>query len=122
MTNSFAAFAFACLTMTSVSSAEELVQGNGYSIRLPRVEGSLYYTVEQDGYRVVATLAAGAEEQPIRFVSTLAPGQRIFISVPRLVGQPPVELEIVRNGDVLSRHTFPATVHNLIAAQAADNE
>ncbi|ASY58320.1 hypothetical protein SS05631_c34060 [Sinorhizobium sp. CCBAU 05631] len=61
----------------------------------------MYYTVEKDGYRVVATLASGAEAQPIRFVSTLGPGERLMISVPQAIGQPSADFEIIREGEIL---------------------
>jgi hypothetical protein len=63
--------------------------------------GVVYYTVEKDGYRVVATLASETEEQPIRFVSTLEAGQRMLISVPQAIGQPSVDFEILRSGEAL---------------------
>ena len=101
MTRHFASFAIALLSATAVTAASEVSPGNAYSIHLGRFDGTVFYTVEPDGYRVVATLASGAEAQPIRFVSTLAPGQRVVISVPQTVGQPSVDFEIVRKGEVL---------------------
>jgi len=95
-----AAAAFAGLTATAASAAE-LAPGKGQSVRMAGMGGVVYYTVEQDGYRVVATLASGAEQQPARFISTLAPGQRMVISVPQAAGQPSVDLEIVREGGLL---------------------
>ncbi|MDX8525938.1 hypothetical protein RFM68_15645 [Mesorhizobium sp. MSK_1335] len=48
--------------MTGHPTAAELALGNGQSIHLlARFDGVVYYTVEQDGYNVVATLATGAE-------------------------------------------------------------
>src|SRR5688572_1781654 len=98
MTRWFMAFAMGLLSATGVT-AGELAAGNGYSIQLGHFDGSVYYTIEPDGYRVVATLASGLEPLPIRFVSTLGPGQSVMISVPRAVGEPPVDLQIVRNGE-----------------------
>jgi hypothetical protein len=95
-----AAAAFAGLAATAASAAE-LAPGKGQSVRMPGMGGVVYYTVEQDGYRVVATLASGAEQQPTRFISTLAPGQRMVISVPQAADQPSVDLEIVRDGGLL---------------------
>jgi hypothetical protein len=86
---------------TAVTAASEVSPGNGYSIHLGRFDGTVFYTVEPDGYRVVATLASGAEAQPNRFISTLRPGQRVVISVPQTVGQPSADFEIVRKGQVL---------------------
>ena len=101
MTRCFASFAIALLSATAVTAASEVSPGNGYSIHLGRFDGGVYYTVEPDGYRVVATLASGADAQPIRFASTLQPGQRIVISVPQAVGQPSIDFEIVRDGDAV---------------------
>ncbi|QPB18777.1 hypothetical protein [Rhizobium sp. 007] len=102
MTRRSIAFAIALLATTGVASASELAPENGYSIHLDRFNGAVYYTVEKDGgYRVVATMASGEEAQPIRFVSTLGPGQRLMISVPRAVGQPSADFEILRHGEVL---------------------
>jgi len=100
MTARLTLFAFACVAATGVSAAE-LSPGSAQSVHLAGFEGVVYYTVEQDGYRVVATLASGAEQQPIRFISTLVSGQRVVISVPQSAGQPSIEFEILRNGGSL---------------------
>jgi hypothetical protein len=89
------------MTIAGASPAAELSPGAGHSVRLAEFAGTLYYTVEPDGFRVVATLASGAEGQPIRFESTLASGQRVIISVPRSAGEPSLDLAIARNGDTL---------------------
>jgi hypothetical protein len=97
----YALAALACMATSGVSVAGELAPGNAHGVHLDRFDGVVYYSVEQDGYRVVATLASGADELPIRVVSTLGPGQRLVISVPRSADQPPVDFEIVRNGEAL---------------------
>ena len=101
MTKFLAAFGLTGLALASFAAAGELQPGSGHSIRLDRFTGAVYYTAEPDGYRVVATLASGAENQPIRFVSTLEPGQHMLISVPRALGEPPLDFEILRDGDTL---------------------
>ncbi|MBP1886163.1 hypothetical protein [Sinorhizobium mexicanum] len=101
MTRHSIAFAMGLLAMTGAAAASDLKAGNGHSVHLGRFDGAVYYTVEKDGYRVVATVAPGADEQPIRFVSTLGPGQRLLISVPQAIGQPSADLEIIRDGEVL---------------------
>ena len=101
MTRRSIEFATALLAMTGVAVASDLAPGNGHSIHLGLFDGAVYYTVEKDGYRVVATLASGAEAQPIRFVSTLGPGERLMISVPQAVGQPSADFEIIREGEIL---------------------
>ena len=69
----------------------------GKSINLGDVSGVAYYTVAPDGFRVVTTLAQGEAGTPIRFVSVLAPGQRVVLSTPHEAGA----LEIRRDGDSL---------------------
>jgi hypothetical protein len=101
MTTRLAASALACIAMSGVSVAGELVPGRTHDVHLGRFDGVVYYSVEQDGYKVVATLASGADALPIRFVSTLGPGQRLVISVPRSIDQPSVDFEILRNGEAL---------------------
>ena len=68
----------------------------GHSIHLGGFTGAVYYTTEEDDYRVVATLASGPEDSPIRFV-----GHCMLISVPQGVGEPSIEFEVVRIGDAL---------------------
>jgi hypothetical protein len=106
MTSRFASFAMALLSASGVAAASELVPASAYSIQLGRFDGAVYYTIEADGYRVVATLASGPEAQPIRFVSTLAPGEHLTISVPQADGQPSIDFEIVRDGDALRLSDF----------------
>lgn len=100
MTRFLSAFLLISSTMFGTAGAIELTPGSGYSVRLPHAEGVVYYTVEPEGFRVVTTLAS-TDGTPLRFVATLAPGQRIVLSVPQAVGQPPVDLEIQRDGEML---------------------
>jgi len=95
------AYALACTILSAAATAGELAPGNAHSVHLDGFDGVVYYSVEQDGYRVVATLASGAGESPIRVISTLGPDQRIVISVPRAGDQPSVDFEILRNGEAL---------------------
>jgi hypothetical protein len=100
----------ACVGISGGATAGELAPGSGHSIYLADFSGVVYYTLELDGYRVVATLASGPEARPIRFISTLGPGQRVVISVPGAVGKPSIDFEIVRNGDALLTHAGPYMV------------
>jgi hypothetical protein len=94
-------FAIATLAMMSGAAAAELAPGNGYSLKLGAFGGTVYYTIEQDGYRIVATVASGTEQPPLRFVATLRPGQAVVFSVPQEVGKPPLDFEIERIGETL---------------------
>ena len=97
----------ACVGMSGGTAVAELAPDSGHSIHLADFSGVVYYTIEQDGYRVVATLASGPEALPIRFISTLGPGQRVVFSVPGAAGKPSTDFEIVRSGDALLAHARP---------------
>lgn len=97
----YALAALAWLVTSGVSVAGDLAPGRARSVHLDRFDGVVYYSVEQDGYRVVTTLASRADAMPIRLVATLGPGQRLVISVPRSADQPPVDFEVRRDGDAL---------------------
>jgi hypothetical protein len=88
------AFAIASL---GAAHANGLRPIEGQSIQFGDVSGVAYYTVESDGFRVVTTLAQGEAGTPIRFVTVLAPGQRVVVSSPNQASA----LEISRKGDDL---------------------
>ena len=102
-----AAFALASIG-TAVAEGPE--PGQGQSIDLGAVSGVAYYTVERDGFHVVATLAQpGEDAAPVRVEAVLAPGQSVILSSPRGVGAPPDAVEISRQADaVLVRKAAPA--------------
>ena len=90
----------------AVARADGLRPMEGKSIDLGEISGIAYYTVERDGFHVVATLAQGEAGTPIRVVSVLAPGQRVVLSTPQQAGA----IEISRKGDsVLVRKANAAT-------------
>ena len=98
-----AAFGIASL---AGARADGLRLMEGKSIDLGEISGIAYYTVERDGFHVVATLAQGEAGTPIRDVSVLAPGQRVVLSTPQQADA----IEISRNGDgVLIRKANTAT-------------
>lgn len=81
---------------TAGVSAETLPAYRGQKIDLGGVSGTAYYTVEQGGYRVVATLADSGSNVT-RMEAVLAPGQSIVLSAPGAVGMPPARIEITRH-------------------------
>jgi hypothetical protein len=98
-----AAFGIASL---AAAHADGLRPMEGKSIDLGEISGIAYYTVERDGFHVVATLAQGEAGAPIRVVSVLAPGHRVVLSTPQQAGA----IEISRKGDsVLVRKANAAT-------------
>ncbi|RWB29018.1 MAG: hypothetical protein EOQ42_12255 [Mesorhizobium sp.] len=82
--------------------AGELSAMAGESIRIGGLHGVLYYTNDNDGYRVIATMADGEAGAPVRFSATLAEGQSATISVPGKLGEPDQSLEMSRSGDKLT--------------------
>jgi len=92
----------ATVSFSGLAQATEMHPMQATSISLGNVSGIAYYSVVGDGFQVVATLAAGEEGVPMRFVTTLADGQAMLVSVPRSADQAPLELEFARLGDSLS--------------------
>ena len=75
----------AALALLSIgpAHAEGLKPFQGRVIDLGDVSGVAYYSVERDGFRVVATLAKKAEDAvPVRIVAMLAPDQSLTLSTP----------------------------------------
>jgi hypothetical protein len=95
------ALAVSAVTLASAgtAAAQEVAPAAAYHIDLGDVSGIAYYTVADEGYRVVATLGSGADAAPVRFTATLAPAQRLNISVPGAVGANTQAIDIVRDGD-----------------------
>ncbi|GEP08949.1 hypothetical protein [Methylobacterium gnaphalii] len=103
----FLALTATTLTLATAASAAEWKAGAGKSIDLGSFKGSAYYTTEQDGYRVVATLASvnsGADHpQVIRLATTLKGDQTVHLSIPGTVGADGSETTIAfkRSGNIV---------------------
>ena len=83
------------------------------------MSGVAYYTVERDGFRVVATLAKKDEDAvPVRVVVVLAPGQSMTLSTPHKAGIPPDSLDFVRRADTVLVHKTAASEGRLIGRAA----
>lgn len=67
-------------------------------IQLGYVNGVAYYTAENDGYHVVATLSV-ADGAPVRVAATLKPEQAVSFSVPGAAEGATRTVEIARRGD-----------------------
>jgi hypothetical protein len=93
------AAAFAVAAPIGATHADGLRPIESRSIDLGELSGVAYYTVERDGFRVVATLAEGEVGTPVRVEAVLAPGRSIVFSVPRAMGILPNSVEISRQGD-----------------------
>lgn len=107
------AAALALATLSGVAHADGLQPVEGRSIDLGAVSGIAYYTVERDGFRVVATLAQqGEDATPVRVEVLLGQGQSMILSTPHGVGIAPEAVEISRKADtVLVRKTSAAVMN-----------
>lgn len=89
------------LSSFGTAHADGLKPIEARSIDLGGVSGSAYYTVEQNGFRVVSTLSQGEAGAPLRMVAVLRPGQRVLLSTASEAGSEPIEVEISREADTL---------------------
>ena len=97
-----ALLALSALLSASAAQAGEIKPLAAQSVVLEDASGVVYYTKESEGFRVVATMSAVEGAAPVRFVATLADGQAVTVSIPAEAGKAPRELEISRDGDVLT--------------------
>src|SRR3984893_14721075 len=113
-----AAFALAAI---GPAHAEGLKPLQGQVIDLGDVSGVAYYTVERDGFRVVATLAKKDEDAvPVRVVTVLGPDQSLTLSTPHEAGTPPDAVEIIRRADtVLVHNAAEARADSVLVLRAA---
>jgi hypothetical protein len=90
--------AVAALTLAAAPAlAADLLPVHSQSIDLGGIAGDAYYTVEPEGYRVIATFAQRGEPgAAMRFQAVLAPGQSVIVSTPRATGEPANAVEIIR--------------------------
>ena len=94
----------AALALASIgpAHAEGLKPLQGQVIDLGDVSAVAYYTVERDGFRVVATLAKKDEDAvPVRVVAVLGADQSLTLSTPREWGTAADAVKIVRRADTL---------------------
>jgi hypothetical protein len=94
--------ALAALCMATIPAhSGELGAMKAESIDLGGLLGVVYYTPEEDGYRVVTTIAQGEAGSPVRFVAILTEHQTVAVSVPGNLGESDRIIEISRVGGKL---------------------
>lgn len=94
--------------LSTSAGAADLSAYRGQTIDLGALNGIAYYTVEEKGYRVVATLA-DTESKAVRFEAVLAPGQSVVLSAAANAGKAPARVEIRRTEDRVSVTARPLT-------------
>jgi len=107
MTKQIAMAALAVLSLGGVAAAGDLKPMHSRTIDLGTMSGVAYYTVEPEGYHVVATLTAVDAVTPVRFEAVLVSGQSVTLSTPREVGMAPVKVEISRVADRIEVQEAP---------------
>ena len=65
------------------------------------MRGVICYTLEVDGFPVVATFLEAEHGTPVGFVATLADGPNLTISAPREPSEPEEAVQLVRRGKQL---------------------
>lgn len=85
----------------TAAMAGDLKPGQAYSTYLSETSIVTYFTREGDSFRVVVTAASHPDAQPVRYVTTLLPGQRSMVVIPRDANEPQAALAIARVGDRL---------------------
>jgi hypothetical protein len=89
------------------AAASEFEPVTAQALDMGSFQGVAYYTEEEDGLRLVATVAAG--EASFRVISTLAENQTVTLAVPQTVDQTEQVISFLRVGDRLHVST-PAEI------------
>jgi hypothetical protein len=98
--NRYIPIAALCLMFTPAYAAE-VGEVQAESIDLGGFRGVVFYTAENEGYRVVVTIAQGETGLPVRFEAMLTETQKMTITVPGKLGEKSHVLEMSRAGDKL---------------------
>ncbi|GLK72859.1 hypothetical protein KHC23_19300 [Ancylobacter dichloromethanicus] len=85
----------------AADKAAGLKPATAQTINIGYVNGVAFYTAQEDGYHVVATLSV-AGGAPIRVAATLQPEQAVSFSVPGAADTAPSVVQIARRGDSLT--------------------
>jgi hypothetical protein len=103
--------AVATVAVAGAVHAEALKPVQARKVDLGSLAGVAYYTVEEEGHRLVVSLKAPDTGTPLRFVTTLAPEQAVTLSVPRHAGEPSFDVHFVRHGEHIEVQGAGATPH-----------
>ena len=98
--NRYIPIAALCLMLTP-AHAGEIGELQAESIDLGGFHGVVYYATENEGYRVVATIAEGETGLPVRFEAVLTESQKMTITVPGKLGETSHVLEMSLAGGKL---------------------
>ena len=114
--NRYIPIAALCL-MFAPAYAGEIGDLQAESIDLGGFRGVVYYTTENGGYHVVATIAEGETGLPVRFEATLTETQKMTISVPGKLGEMSHVLEMSgADGKLVVANPQPPVTEMMIAS------
>jgi hypothetical protein len=114
--------AVAALSVAGAAHAESLKPVQARRVDLGGLAGIAYYTVEKDGHRLVVSLKGNESDTPVRFVATLAPEQRVTVSVPRGAGEPATDVHFTRHGEHIEVNATGAATTGVAARLEAQGE
>ena len=105
--------------MLTPAHAGEVGDLQAESIDLGGFRGVVYYTSENGGYHVVATIAEGETGLPVRFEVSLTETQKMTISVPGKLGETSQVLEMSGAGGklVIANPQTPVSTVVLVTPQ-----
>lgn len=101
--------AVAVVLVATGARADGLAPTYGETINLGTAGGTAYYTVQPDGFHVVATLVDARSSAPMRVEATLATGQTMVLSTPGGRFGPPHIVEITRQDQDVRVHSVART-------------
>lgn len=87
----------AVFALAHPAAAQTLKPMHGVSLDFGDVTGIAYYTADNEGDRVVVTLARSDGLRPVRFETVLTGDQRVMMSVPSELGAGANSVEIRRS-------------------------
>jgi hypothetical protein len=88
--------------LPGIVRADEPKPMQAQRLDLGSVAGVAYYTVEPDGFHVIATLAQDGDDGiPLRVEGVLNAGQSLKLSTPGMTGVQPVTITFERQGKKL---------------------
>jgi hypothetical protein len=104
----FPAVVAAAVLHAPPAAAGEFEPLTAQALGMGAFQGVAYYTEEEEGLRLVATVAAG--DASFRVISTLAENQAVTLAVPQTVDQSEQVINFRRVGDRLHMSTPAAIV------------
>jgi hypothetical protein len=95
------------ITLPIGARSDELAAYSGQTVTLEGFRGTVYYAPNGAEFVVVVTMDNAG--QPVRFVTSLTPGQKAKVSTPGAPGEAETAVELRRDGDQFFVNELPRT-------------